>query len=226
MHPKYLFFLFLCCCNKKHPTVSHNLLMCFIATEVSTCTDQFSSLSGSRDETRLCGWTVEREQFWLGLGPPLQSRRKGIGCWGHVLTEQARRALHKQFHLFVQKTATFRCLGMAQKDKEPKALTWPSNFIGSNSIKHPENSKEPREIFPEQPQNIFAILHSDVNVKRKDAWKYHNTQPSFINNKEDALFFSCFLLEGCHGFSGVRLVATALSCICQAADESFSIVNE
>lgn len=80
---------------------------------------------------------------------------------------------------------------------ESKALTRSSNFIGSNSIKHSGNSKHPRDIFPEQPQTIFAIFPSDVaHVKQKEVWRYRNTLHSFNYNTEDALFFSCFLLEG------------------------------
>lgn len=36
-------------------------------------------------------------------------------------------------------------------------------------MKHSQNPKEPQDVFPEQPRNIFAIFQSDVvNEKQKE----------------------------------------------------------
>lgn len=87
--------------------------------------------------------------------------------------------------------------GMPQKDWKPKALTWPSNFPDSDSIKHSQNSKEPQDDFQEQPQNLCYLLRvfrwslDVVNEKQKDRreeWRYCNNLLSFIYNTDAWLY--------------------------------------
>lgn len=89
---------------------------------------------------------------------------------------------------------SLRYSGMPQMDGKSKALTWPSIFSDSNSIKHSQNSKEPQDDFQEQPQNIFSISQSDVvNKKQKnhrEKWRYCNNLLSFIYNTYAQIYSS------------------------------------